>query len=518
MEVRGRVRATDSTLIAPGRTLPANVTLHYGSPRNRVRVVDKDGNFFVLTPSATTKATQAFAKVLTRFRLAAAKVRAELVRPKLEKLPADLESAGAVIIEEHNRYLFDTIIYKMPGAAFVLRIASPGRKPFDRLLRTRKDTLLLDYRDFLADNQDFSKILFSLHYKKGTDDQLVVARIRPYFDQTDQLPTLLEESVGYVSRQKASKTQIFKACFGQVRVAFGKPASLSFREQFDHFYNYQPVGGRPLLEHFGTGALLWSPVTARHAVLSGSEILRDTGFTLLSYAPVAGVQSVTNSCTAWASAYGAATINYRVTHGNKPWAYAPELIYNRQISDGCSKDGRGLLVSTALNFMRDTGNLLKYDTLFHCDQRFSRQDVSLAGVNRISSFKPLFQVPDDELNQDDIKSIKLQLAAKKAVILVMYLPVNKDPSTGRVRTSSFDSLRDTRSGIWRPRPDEYTDIEDRDDHKTHAMCIIGYHDKLEGGCFEVLNSYGSGFGHFGRLYINYGDLRKFGAEAYVIDR
>jgi len=67
--------------------------------------------------------------------------------------------------------------------------------------------------------------------------------------------------------------------------------------------------------------------------------------------------------------------------------------------------------------------------------------------------------------------------------------------------------------VWHPTPDDYT----MQGFGGHAMCVIGYDDRIEGGAFQLMNSWGPEWGDNGIGYVRYGDFRKFVREAYGID-
>ena len=50
----------------------------------------------------------------------------------------------------------------------------------------------------------------------------------------------------------------------------------------------------------------------------------------------------------------------------------------------------------------------------------------------------------------------------------------------------------------------------------HAMCILGYNDKVAGGSFLVRNSWGDGFGIDGNFWLKYSDVASVVAEAWCI--
>jgi hypothetical protein len=48
----------------------------------------------------------------------------------------------------------------------------------------------------------------------------------------------------------------------------------------------------------------------------------------------------------------------------------------------------------------------------------------------------------------------------------------------------------------------------------HAMCVIGYDDYLNGGSFQLMNSWGTDWGKGGFAWIRYADFKEFNVEAY----
>jgi hypothetical protein len=51
----------------------------------------------------------------------------------------------------------------------------------------------------------------------------------------------------------------------------------------------------------------------------------------------------------------------------------------------------------------------------------------------------------------------------------------------------------------------------------HAMCVIGYDDRKEGGAFEIMNSWGPEWGKNGIGWVLYKDFKHFVREAYGLD-
>jgi len=52
----------------------------------------------------------------------------------------------------------------------------------------------------------------------------------------------------------------------------------------------------------------------------------------------------------------------------------------------------------------------------------------------------------------------------------------------------------------------------------HAMVIIAYDNDMYGGAFQILNSYGTGWGNNGKIWIRYNDVIKYSVLFYSISR
>lgn len=83
-------------------------------------------------------------------------------------------------------------------------------------------------------------------------------------------------------------------------------------------------------------------------------------------------------------------------------------------------------------------------------------------------------------------------------------------SIGNQLTKSFATGSRIYGGNWNPSLSE-------SELGGHAMLIVGYDDYRNGGSFEVMNSWGKGFGENGFVWIKYSDMRKYCKEAYVIE-
>lgn len=103
-------------------------------------------------------------------------------------------------------------------------------------------------------------------------------------------------------------------------------------------------------------------------------------------------------------------------------------------------------------------------------------------------------------NKNFIENVKKSISNKSPVIIGANITeslyeVTKSPSSGNM--------------IWKPKADE-------ENEGGHAMCVIGYNDNLDGGSFQIVNSWGADWGEDGYFWITYDDFYAKVDEAYVI--
>ena len=66
--------------------------------------------------------------------------------------------------------------------------------------------------------------------------------------------------------------------------------------------------------------------------------------------------------------------------------------------------------------------------------------------------------------------------------------------------------------VWEPTSRDYS----MSGFGGHAMCVIGYDDDLQGGAFQIMNSWGQEWGDRGFCWIRYDDFEHFVKEAYGV--
>jgi hypothetical protein len=220
---------------------------------------------------------------------------------------------------------------------------------------------------------------------------------------------------------------------------------------------------------------------------------------LQKYAPPVGDQGHQGSCVAWSSAYGARTILESARTGQDPNAlkFSPSFLYNQIGIDGCE----GSYIERAMEFMTQKGSV-PYDKFFYDDQDCARQpnqqlldealQFRMRGANRLTA--------GDRTDQIDIRAIRENLSQGAPVIIGMLVGgTYMQPMMGQ--------------DVWNPTEDDRI----MQGFGGHAQCVVGYDDKLYGGAFLIMNSWGPQWGKNGFAWVRYSDFKYFVREAYGLE-
>jgi Papain family cysteine protease len=220
---------------------------------------------------------------------------------------------------------------------------------------------------------------------------------------------------------------------------------------------------------------------------------------LARFAPNRMNQGRQGSCVAWSSGYAAHTILQSVSTRTDPnsIAFSPAFLYNNIGLDGC----QGSYIIRAMEFMQQKGAVpfqqFPYDEN-DCNRQANQTLFNSAASNKIHGFNRL--TDDDGVSVLNYRAIKEHLAKDAPVVIGMM-----------VGGSFMQDMMGRK--VWHPTEDDYT----QQGFGGHAMCVIGYDDRLEGGAFQIMNSWGPEWGENGIGYVRYGDFRKFVREAYGVD-
>lgn len=217
---------------------------------------------------------------------------------------------------------------------------------------------------------------------------------------------------------------------------------------------------------------------------------------LLKYAPRRLNQGSQGSCVGWSSSYAARTILQAKMTGEDPnsIAFSPSFLYNQIALPNC----QGTYLSEAMKSLHTVGDLhltkFKYneydcETTPNSSQKQEASQFKIKGYNRLT-------VAGDKY-KPDLLAIKQNLAQGAPVVIGMM-----------VGGTFMQDMQGEK--VWLPTEADYN----QRGFGGHAMCVIGYDDYLEGGAFQIMNSWGPSWGDNGVAWVKYADFDYFTKEAY----
>ncbi|NDC78454.1 MAG: hypothetical protein EBZ67_11365, partial [Chitinophagia bacterium] len=209
-------------------------------------------------------------------------------------------------------------------------------------------------------------------------------------------------------------------------------------------------------------------------------------YSLRAYAPTPGNQGNIGSCVGWATGYGALTIaeafNTKNTNRTSITEKARSAMYiYLQIAERCPD---GSMISDALKLAQTQG-VPPFSAFgaVTCGTTIPSALRQLAAQFKVKDFYTLFSV--GAANDLKISSTRTSISAGKPVVIGMTV------------TTSFNNVGS--AGVYKPFVGEPS-------IGGHAMTVIGYDDMSK--TFEILNSWGTGWGNGGFFRMSYDDYAR----------
>jgi hypothetical protein len=225
--------------------------------------------------------------------------------------------------------------------------------------------------------------------------------------------------------------------------------------------------------------------------------------TLRMYCPTPGDQGRYGTCVAFAVAYHARTILWgyenRVTDRARLDAaiFSPTFVYEQVKSKDDATCAKGSNPVNALELMKTLGTAPLSTVPYTCGGSITDSALLKALEFPITDYQTLFSA--DVVDRDvRVKSVKKSLAEGYPVVLGFTVAKSFYKPTG---------------GIWRPQP---TDAGATGQHGRHAMVVVGYDDNYQGGCFHILNSWGTKWGSGGYIWVPYADFADYALCAFQV--
>lgn len=218
---------------------------------------------------------------------------------------------------------------------------------------------------------------------------------------------------------------------------------------------------------------------------------------LIDHAPTRRSQGSQGSCVGWATSYAARTILHARETGRDPdeVVFSPAFVYNPIALAGCN----GTYLKKALESLERNGDLPLGEFTYtdrSCDRTPTSAERDRARNYRIKGFTRLTMDADDY--RTNAEAVKTHLAQGAPVVIGMFVG------------GTFETAMQGRK-VWHPTQQDYADKED---WGGHAMAVIGYDDVLEGGAFQIMNSWGDDWGEGGVGFVRYKDFDFFVREAF----
>ncbi|MFN3315228.1 MAG: C1 family peptidase [Raineya sp.] len=221
-------------------------------------------------------------------------------------------------------------------------------------------------------------------------------------------------------------------------------------------------------------------------------------YSLKKFVPKPQNQGDYGTCVAWTSAYYARSIMlaqknfWENSKEINEKAGSPFFVYEqiKSYSDTQCQEGAGLIV--ALEALKQYGTVPIKRFNRSCGQPIGKELLLEAENYRIAEYRRLFLAN----SKDKISPIKKTIAANKPVVIGL-----------QCFSESFIKAKDS---IWKPTEVEIKQL--LNEEGGHALCVVGYDDKLK--AFEIVNSWGTNWGNKGFLWIAYEVFEQVCFEAY----
>lgn len=247
-----------------------------------------------------------------------------------------------------------------------------------------------------------------------------------------------------------------------------------------------------IAQNYGTGVILNDmkfEISPKAPPLSRGDFVKlPEVFSLKRFTPKPGDQGSSSTCSGWSISYNARTILEAI---NNNWnsetinmnTFSPSYLYNQiRPQDGCEV---GTSLVDGFELITNEGVLPYTEFGYDCERVVKKEDKERASDFKLKEYREIIS----RKSKNKTLNIKKSLSQSKPVVIGFNCP------------KSFYTAKD----VWHPKKDEY-----EKNFSGHALTIIGFDDNVEGGSFEILNSWGENWGNEGFIWMRYSDLDHFG--------
>lgn len=218
------------------------------------------------------------------------------------------------------------------------------------------------------------------------------------------------------------------------------------------------------------------------------------------FAPTPSNQGEKPSCVAEAICNAltikkALDLNQRKKEDIDALRFSPAYLYHQLETKDCTQ---GTFFEQVMAIVQEQGVCaLNQFNPTQCNIRPDENHRQLAAKNKISGFQRLFFT--NSTSEDKLYAVKAALSSNLPVVAGFHL----DQSFGKIPIGATE---------WNPAS---LDFSDNSKHSRHAMVIVGYDD--DRAEFEVMNSWGTGWGNKGFIWIPYSLFDKVCECAYILE-
>jgi hypothetical protein len=230
-----------------------------------------------------------------------------------------------------------------------------------------------------------------------------------------------------------------------------------------------------------------------------------TSASLSQFTPTPKSQGQYGTCTAWAAGFCARTILEAQRQGWKDKNTIDDNVFSYGFIyrvTSSKANCNGAYVSDCIRNMRDVGIPKLVDFTEHCPQNAIPPSVySKAAPFKIKGYATLWNTNQTASDKQKVQLVKKSLDEGNPVVIAMYVP---------------NSFCYSKGPTWIPESTDAATGNQGHQHGRHAMCIIGYDDKRDGGAFHLQNSWGNNWGNKGYIWVRYQDAAEYVYQAIEI--
>ena len=198
--------------------------------------------------------------------------------------------------------------------------------------------------------------------------------------------------------------------------------------------------------------------------------------------PLPGRQGSFNSCVCWAVGYGLLGYHFKILEGHNDYSgedkmFSPNFIWH-QLNNG---QNVGVKIYNSLSLVKEKGCCKLTYMPLNIEMNVQPSPEAFANASN-------FMLTDFYRVRNDINRIKFWISRGYPIVIGMEI----DQAFQADGESKFEKQSDGRL-VWK----KYND----NSRLRHSMLICGYDDNINS--FKVLNSWGSGWGNQGYIWIDY---------------